>query len=61
MERVVKRGIAEQNWQPILDVVKEMPCDDDFENWETNVRIDFIRKWYHTRLKKFRQFHLKNV
>jgi len=59
MERVVKRGIAEENWQPILDVIKEMPCDEDFENWETNVRIDFIRKWYHTRSKKVQTVSLE--
>ncbi|MCL2426727.1 MAG: hypothetical protein FWD05_10375 [Oscillospiraceae bacterium] len=59
MGRVVKRGIAEQNWQPILDVVKEMPCDEDFENWETNVRIDFIRKWYHTRSKRVQTISLE--
>ena len=29
--RVVKRGIEEQGWQPILDTVKELPCDEDFE------------------------------
>jgi len=51
MERVVKRGIDEQNWQPILDVVKEMPCEEDFEKWNTNVRKSFLRKWYHSRAK----------
>jgi len=51
MGRIVKRAIAEQGWQPILDVVKEMPCDEDFEKWNTNVRTDFLRKWYHTRAK----------
>ena len=28
-----------------------MPCDEDFEKWDTNVRKDFLRKWYHTRTK----------
>ena len=51
MGRIVKRAISEQNWQPILDVIKEMPCDEDFMNWDTNVRKDFLRKWYHTRSK----------
>ena len=52
MGRIVKRAIAEEGWQPILDVVKEMPCDEDFERWDTNVRKDFLRKWYHTRSKR---------
>ena len=29
-----------------------MPCDEDFEKWDTNVRKDFLRKWYHTRSKR---------
>jgi len=44
MRKVVKRAIVEQGWQPILDTVKEMPCDEDFEKWDTNVRKDFLRK-----------------
>ena len=59
MERVVKRGIAEENVQPILDVVREMPCDEDFEQWDTNVRKDFLRKWYHTRSKKVQTVSLE--
>lgn len=51
MEKVVRRCITEQNWQPILGTVREMPCHEDFEPWKTNVRIDFLRKWYHTRAK----------
>jgi RNA polymerase sigma factor (sigma-70 family) len=49
MSRVVKRVIAEQNWQPVLDIVKKFPCEEDFEKWDTNVRIDFLRSWYHYR------------
>jgi len=52
MSRVVKRGLAEQGWQPILDVVREMPCHEDFEPWNTRVYKDFRRKWYHTRSKR---------
>jgi hypothetical protein len=57
--RVVKRGIAENNLQPILDVVHEMPCDEDFESWNTNVRKDFLRKWYHTRSKRVQTVSLE--
>jgi len=59
MERIVKRAIREEGWQPILDVVKEMPCDEDFEEWNTNVRIDFRRKWYHTRSKRVKMVSLE--
>lgn len=58
---VVKRAIEEQGWRPILDVVREMPCDEDFEPWKTNVRIDFQRKWYHTRSKKVQTVSLEEL
>lgn len=61
MERVVKRGIKEQGWQPVLDVVREFPCDEDFEKWNTNVRKDFQRKWYHTRSKKVKTVSLEQL
>ncbi|MCL2638878.1 MAG: hypothetical protein FWD48_10990 [Oscillospiraceae bacterium] len=51
MSVVVKRGIAENDWQSILDVVKSMPCDEDFEQRKSRVRISFYRKWYHSRSK----------
>jgi len=59
MEKVVKRGITEQGWQPMLDVVKQMPCDEDFERYDTNVRKDFLRKWYHTRSKNVQTVSLE--
>jgi len=59
MGKVVRNGIEEQGWQPILDAVKEMPCDQDFEKWDTNVRKDFLRKWYHTRSKRVQQVSLE--
>jgi len=61
MSRVVKRAIDEENWQPILDVIKEMPCDEDFVYSEKNkswVRSDFERRWYHTRSKKVKTISL---
>ena len=47
MKQVVEQTIEEQGWGPMLEVVREMPCDEDFEKWDTNVRKDFLRKWYH--------------
>lgn len=56
---VVRRTIEEQGWRPLLDVVREMPCAEDFEPWDTNVRKDFLRKWYHTRAKKVKTVSLE--
>lgn len=60
-ERIVKRVIEEQNWQPVLDVVKEMPCPEDFEPVQSNVRTDFLREWYHTRSTRVQQVSLEEV
>ena len=54
------KGIErERGWGPMLDVVREMPCAEDFEPWDTNVRKDFLRKWYHTRSKKVKTVSLE--
>jgi hypothetical protein len=49
MSVIVKRAITEQNWQPILDVVKKMPCEEDYEPWDSLVRRSFRQRWYHFR------------
>lgn len=51
MKLIVEKVIKDENLQPVLDAVREMPCDEDFEPRNSNVRRDFIRKWYHTRAK----------
>ena len=58
-EKIVKKVIAEQGWQPMLDALHEMPCDEDFERHRTSIRTDFIRKWYHTRSKKVQSVSLE--
>jgi len=59
MSLVVKCGVEEHGWQPMLDVIREMPCDEDFEKVNSFARIDFIRKWYHTRSKKVKSISLE--
>lgn len=59
MKQVVQQTIEEQGWGPVLEVIREMPCDEDFMNWDTNVRKDFLRKWYHTRSKRVQTVSLE--
>lgn len=61
MAEVVQQTIEEQGWGPILDVVREMPCDEDYEPWDTNARKDFLRKWYHTRSKRVQTVSLEDL
>jgi len=51
MKNIVQWAIEKYNLQPILDTVREMPCEEDFEFRNSHVKIDFIRKWYHSRSK----------
>lgn len=60
-EAVVGQAIDEQGWRPMLEAVREMPCDEDFEPWDTNARKDFLRKWYHTRSKKVQTVSLEEL
>lgn len=60
-EKVVKKVIEEQGWQPMLDVFHEMPCDTDFERQKTRARLDFMRKWYHTRSKRVQSVSLERL
>lgn len=59
MRRIVHRAIEEQGWQPMLDAIKAMPCDEDFEKVRSRVRIDFLRKWYHTRAERVKTVSLE--
>jgi hypothetical protein len=59
MSRVVKHGIASNNLQPVIDIVKALPCEEDFEKWDTNIRKDFLRSWYHTRAKHVQTISLE--
>ena len=59
MKQVVEQTIEEQGWGPMLETVREMSCDEDFEPWDTNVRKDFLRKWYHTRSKRVQTVSLE--
>ncbi len=56
---VVEQAIEEQGWGPMLEVIRQMPCDEDFEPFNTNVRKDFLRKWYHTRSKRVQTVSLE--
>lgn len=58
---VVQMVIEENNLQPILEVIREMPCPEDFEPTQSNVRKDFLRKWYHTRSKNVQEISLEQA
>lgn len=49
---IVKVGKEHSQIKAMLTVQRKFPCDEDFEQGLTNVRIDFIRKWYRTRSKR---------
>jgi len=54
-----KTVVKQQGWQEIFDVIKEMPCHEDFVPVKSNIRKDFHRSWYHTRSKKVKMIDIE--
>jgi len=61
MAVVVKQVVEEENWQPIFDLVREMPCEEDFEpsRPRSRAKIDWHRSWYHSRSKRIKTVSLE--
>ena len=51
MSIIVPSAVERHDLQVILDAEKDYRCFEDFDYRESNQKIDFIRKWYHTRTK----------
>ena len=51
MYTAVTSAVKRYNLQPIIDTAKEYRCFEDFDDRNSNQKIDFYRKWYHTRTK----------
>ena len=51
MYTAVTSAVKRYNLQPIIDTAKEYRCFEDFDDRNSNQKIDFVRKWYHTRTK----------
>jgi hypothetical protein len=51
MKYIVPHTIRKYNYQPLIDAVCEMRCHEDFDYRESRAKIDFYRKWNHSRAK----------
>jgi len=49
IQYAVRHVIAKHNMYEIIDIAKEFRCHEDFAKCNSNQKIDFFRKWYHTR------------
>jgi hypothetical protein len=58
--KVGDQGIKDNELQPIIDVVKEYRCFEDFDSRSSNTKTDNFRKWYHSRTKSG-QLHLQSL
>ena len=45
------RGMNENNLMPLIESVREIRCIEDYDKRYSNAKIDFHRKWYHTRTR----------
>ncbi len=57
--KIVEWAIKKENWEPMMQALHEMPCEEDFEPYDTYVRRDFLRKWYHSRSKQVQTVSLE--
>lgn len=48
---IVPRAIERMGLQGTIDTVKEFGCFEDFNSRYSTYKMDFFRKWYHTRTK----------
>ena len=51
MLRIGVYGINKNKLIPCIQVVRGMRCIEDYDNRYSNAKIDFYRKWYHTRTR----------
>ena len=52
MNFIVPNAVRRHNLGPIIEVVKDMRCFEDYNYQKSNQKKDFYRKWYHTRTQK---------
>ena len=48
---IVPRAVERMGLQGTIDTVKEFVCFEDFNSGYSTNKMDFFRKWYHTRTK----------
>ena len=48
---LVPQTMAHYNMKAVIDTAKEFRCFEDFDYRNSRQKIDFYRKWYHTRAK----------
>ncbi|MDR0914147.1 MAG: hypothetical protein LBM65_03150 [Oscillospiraceae bacterium] len=51
MKYMVERVSMREHFSAIQEIVDECPCFEDFDFRRSNKKIDFFRKWYHTRTR----------
>ncbi len=51
MLQIGLHGIEKNNLLPCIQVVRKMRCIKDYDWRGSNAKIDFYRKWYHTRTR----------
>ncbi len=49
IQYAVRHVMRKYDMYEILDIAKEFRCHEDFAKCNSNQKIDFFRKWYHTR------------
>jgi hypothetical protein len=61
MREVVPTVMEKYNMYEIIEAAKEFRCFEDFDNRSSTEKIDFYRKWYHTRSKVGTMLSLEKI
>lgn len=51
MVNIGLRGIRDFNLMPTIQTLREIRCIEDYDARSSHAKIDFYRKWYHTRTR----------
>ena len=58
---LVPQTMAHHNMKAVIDTAKEFRCFEDFDYRKSRQKIDFYRKWYHTRVKNITVESLEEI
>ena len=51
MAKIVPAGMKRYKMDKAIEIIKETRCAEDFDERKSQVKIDFHRRWHHTRAK----------
>lgn len=51
---IILPALKKYGFDKVIETAIAIPCHEDFSHWHSTSRIDFERKWYHSRTKLYK-------